>query len=128
MLRFFYLPFLFFLPSFYAWLAFGAIQRVSTKDAEYRRWLDEKPIELRIPHASLHAGEDVDSESTQASSSRCPTLCLHSVPESLLDIRAIWNTFIDARLAELKTAVTIASVFVACVCLILCRFQASLFS
>jgi hypothetical protein len=113
-LRFFHLPFLFFLPPFYTWLAFGVILRVSSNDSEYRQWLCEQPTELQTSSHTTPPNEEIDSESTQAPPSQCPTL-LSSMPESLLDIRVAWNTFVDNRMSEWKTSVTIASVFVACV-------------
>ena len=118
--RFFHLPFLFWLPLYYAWQASGVIQQANNMYSEYRQWLDElRSTELPTLNTvttdtEIHQ-EDIDSEPESTSSSLPPEPCFNSrcVPESLLKIKKTWNTFVDSRLDEWKIAITFSGILVA---------------
>ena len=118
--RFFHLPFLFWLPLYYAWQASGVIQQANNSYSEYWQWLGELQSTTELP--TLHTtdteahSENVDSESTPSSLPPVPCFQSNSMPELLLKVRTTWNsTFVDSRLDEWKIAITFAGVLVACV-------------
>ena len=119
LIRFFHLPFLFWLPLYFTWQASGVIQQANNSCSEYRQWLGEPQYSTELP--ILHTtdteahSEDIDSESTSSSPPSVPCFQPKSMPESLLKMRTTWNTFVDSRLDEWKIAITFAGVLVACV-------------
>ena len=115
--RFFHLPFLFWLPLYYAWQTSGVIQQANNSYSEYWQWLGELQSTTELP--TLHTtdteahSENVDSESTPSSLPPVPCFQSKSMPELLLKVRTTWNTFVDSRLDEWKIAITFAGVLVA---------------
>ena len=110
-LRFFHLPLLFGLPLYYISQASDVIRQANNSRSEYCQCLCELELgELRNRHSTTTPVADSAPQPTMPS----PTMA-YSPPESLLEVGTAWNTFVDARVAEWRIAVTIACVFVACV-------------